>query len=233
MANPGLEHFPSFVSSQMQMVGDPESPAKKNVRRAVTISRQAGCGALVVAEKLAQYLQRHSGENACPWTVFDRDLIDRVLADHNLPAWLAKFLPERRVSELEDIIADVFGMRPTSTTVVQQTAETMLKLAESGNVILIGRGANLVTAKLPHLLHVRLVAPLENRIEHCREAYNMTRAEARKFCPAADRARRRYLKKYFHVRIEDPLYYHMIINTSLVSYDEAARIIGDAVLHLT
>ena len=232
MNNPGLEHCPSFISSQVQFADALESPVQKSVRRTVTISRQAGCGALVVAEKLAHNLQAHSAGNACPWTVFDRNLIDKVLEDHNLPACLAKFLPEDRVSELEDLMADVFGVHPSATTVVQQTAETVLRLAGAGNVILIGRGANMVTAKLPHVLHVRLVAPLERRIEHCLEAYNMTRAGARKFCLREDAARRRYLKKYFGADIENPLLYHIIINTGFVSYDDAARIIAEALLNL-
>jgi cytidylate kinase len=209
-----------------------KSPVQKNVRRAVTISRQAGCGAFVVAEKLAHYLQGHAIGNACPWMVFDRNLMDKVLQDHNLPACLAKFLPEDRISELEDIMADVLGVHPPSTTVIHQTAETMLRLVEAGNVILIGRGANIVTARMPHVLHVRLVAPLDDRVEHAHEAYHMTKAEARKFCLREDRARQRYLKRYFGADNEDPLLYHMIINTSLVSYDDAARIIGDAVLKL-
>ena len=75
-------------------------------------------------------------------------------------------------------------MHPPSQTVVRQTAETMLKLAGLGNVILIGRGGNVITAKLPNVLHVRLVAPLEERIEHAHEAYSMTKTEARKFCLA-------------------------------------------------
>ena len=235
MINHGLEHCPSFISSQVQFVEGLDSLVQKNVRRTVTISRQAGCGAFVVAEKLAHYLQSHSAGNACPWMVFDRNLMDKVLEDHNLPACLAKFLPEDRVSELEDIIADVFGVHPPSTTVIHQVAETMLKLAEAGNVILIGRAANIVTASLPHVLHVRLVAPLEKRIEHACQFYhdyNKNEAQARKFCLREDAARQRYFKKYFGADIEDPLLYHMIINTGLVSYDDAARIIGDAVLKL-
>lgn len=235
MIDHGLEHCPSFISSQVQFVEGLEPAIGKNVRRAVTISRQAGCGAFVVAEKLAQYLQAHSAGNACPWVVFDRNLIDKVLEDHNLPPCLAKFLPEDRISELEDLMADVFGMHPPSATVVQQAAETMLKLAGAGNVILIGRGAHMVTARLPHVLHVRLVAPLEKRIEHACQFYhdyNQTEAQARKFCLREDAARQRYLKKYFGADIENPLLYHMIINTGLVGYDDAARIIGDAVLKL-
>ena len=42
---------------------------------------------------------------------------------------------------------------------VHKTAKTILQLAEMGNVIIIGRGANVVTAHMNNIFHVRLVAP--------------------------------------------------------------------------
>jgi cytidylate kinase len=45
-----------------------------------------------------------------------------------------------------------------------------------------------------------------------------------------DRGRKRYLKRYFNTDLNDPLLYHLVVNTDLVSYDEAARIIADAVM---
>ncbi len=228
MTNLGVEHCTSFISSQFQSAG--EAGAETGVRRAVTISRQAGCGARVVAEKLARYLQEHSPKNARPWTVFDRNLMEKVLEDHDLPTRLAQFLPEDRVSYLEDIMTDLLQAYPTSQTVIRQTTETILKLASLGNVILIGRGGNVITARLPNMFHVRLVAPLEERIKRSHESYGMTKAEARKFCRREDLGRQRYLKKYFHADINDPLLYHLIINTGLVNYDDAAKLIGDAML---
>src|ERR1035441_3629019 len=88
----------------------PPCAAALRVRRAVTISRQAGCGAVTVAEKLASYLQQHAPHEGVAWTIFDRELMDKVLADHNLPKYLAKFLPEDRASQIEDTLADIFGV---------------------------------------------------------------------------------------------------------------------------
>ena len=210
------DHFLSFISSQLQGGG------------------QAGCGAAVIAEKLARYLQENSSDGK-PWKVFDSNLIHQVLEDHNLPARLARFLPEDRVSQLDDIVADIFDVRPPVQTMIQQMSETVLKLAFLGNVILIGRGSNVITAKVPHVLHVRLVAPLEQRIEHALRLYpefNKNEVQARKFCVSQDRARARYVKKYFNADVNDPLLYHLTINTGQVGYDETARIIGEAVLRL-
>jgi cytidylate kinase len=222
----------SFISSQLQSSGEAGVRAESGACRAVTLSRQTGCGALVVAEKLAQFLQQHS-KRAPVWTVFDRNLMDKVLEDHNLPAYLAKFLPEDRISQLEDFLDEMFEVHPPVRTIVHQTAETMLKLAALGNVILIGRGSNVVTARLRDVLHVRLVAPLEKRIEHAHKYYNMTRADAHKFCLTEDRGRARYLQKYFGADINDPLLYHMVINTGEMNYNAAARLIGTAVLNLS
>jgi cytidylate kinase len=221
----------SFISSQLQSAGESKTHLENGVRRAVTISRQTGCGAFVVAEKLAHYLQEHS-KSASLWTVFDRNLMDKVLEDHNLPAYLAKFLPEDRVPQLEDFLDEIFEVHPPSRTIVHQTAETMLKLAAVGHVILIGRGGNVVTARLPDVFHVRLVAPFEKRVEHAHQHYGMTRADAHKFCLTEDLGRARYLKKHFNADINDPLLYHMVINTGQMNYDAAAKLIGKAVLNL-
>jgi cytidylate kinase len=228
--NASLDRCFSFVHSHT--VPPAQGVAEPRVRRAVTISRQAGCGALLVAEKLAGYLQQHSPQERAAWTVFDRELMDKVLADHDLPQHLAKFLPEDRVSQIEDALADIFRVRPTAHTVIEQTAETMLHLAELGCVILIGRAGNIVTAKLPHVLHVRLVAPLADRIERITRDDHKSPAAARRFCLEEEQARTRYMKTYFNADINDPLQYHLILNTSRVGHENAARLIGEALLRL-
>lgn len=230
MMNATIDRCFSFINSHTTMPGRPA--AESRIRRAVTISRQAGCGAVIVAEKLAKYLEQNSPQESATWTVFDRELMEKVLADHNLPKYLAQFLPEDRASQIEDTLADIFGVHPPTHTVVQQTAETLLQLVELGNAILIGRAGNIVTAKLPNVLHVRLVAPLEDRIERISRDDRKSPAEARRFCLEEEQARARYVKTYFRADINDALLYHLIINTSRVGCDNAARLIGDAVLHL-
>jgi cytidylate kinase len=227
----GLERCLSFINCQLQppdrAVSFPEQNAGKC---AVTISRQSGCGAHMVAERLARCLQAQAGPEERPWTVFDRNLVEQVLEDHQLPGRLARFMPEDRVPAMNDIMDELFGLRPPSWTLVQQTSETMLRLAELGNAIILGRGANIITAKLPHVLHVRLVGSLEQRIARMERFEGLSRKEAAKRVWREDVGRQRYLKKHFNRDVNDPLLYHLVINTDLVSLDDAARIIGDLAL---
>lgn len=198
-------------------------------RRAVTISRQAGSGAHAVAPRLAEILQQTNKDSECPWTVFDRNLVEKVLQDHHLPKRLVRFMPEDRVSVLSDIMDDLFGLHPPAEELVRQVSETVLHLAELGNVIIIGRGANVITSSMDHVFHVRLVGSLAARIEHVMEAQQVNRAIATQMIDREDGGRRRYLKTYFDKDIDDPLLYHMTINTDAMSYESVAQLIARAV----
>lgn len=226
-----LDRCLTFINCQLQPPGEaPKVYADEEHPRAITISRQSGSGAHVVAEKLADYLQAHAPSPSCPWTVFDRNLVEKVIEQHNLPSRLARFMTEDRISEISDTMDELFGLHPPSWTLVHKMAETILHLAELGNVILIGRGANLITRKLSYVTHVRLVGSLEKRSNYIQELNQLSHKAALEFVRREDRGRSRFLKKYFAADVDDPLLYHMILNTDLVAYEEAARIIGEAVL---
>jgi len=223
-----FENCLAFINWQWQ--GGTELLAASDVvaRNVITISRQTGSGAHTIAEKLAARLQAQAPPHRRPWTVFDANLVDQILKDHHLPERLAKHLPEDRTTKFEDIMDELFEVCPPSWALAQQSAETMLRLADLGNVILIGRGANLVTAQLPNVLHVRLVSPVEQRVARMQALRGFDRKEAAAFVRREDRGRARYLKKYFKADIDDPLLYHLVINTGLVGYDAAVEIIVNA-----
>jgi len=200
---------------------------------AVAFSRQAGCGALRIGEKLAECLQAVGPADDPPWTVFDQDLITKVLEDHHLPARLARFLPEERISAISDTVDEILGLHPPSWILVRQSAETILSLAELGNAILVGRGANVITNGLPNVLRVRLVGSFERRVARVQETEHLTRARAQAFVRRHDRGRAGYVRKYFNRDITDVLLHQLVINTDEVSEEEVVRVLGDAVLHRT
>jgi cytidylate kinase len=227
----GLERCRTFINSQIQPAGKGlPSAIDGGLRRAVTISRQTGSGAHSVAERLAVLLQAHTPKDARPWTIFDRNLVEQVLEDHNLPQRLARFMPEDRVSEIANTMDELFGLHPPSWTLVRQTTETILHLAELGNVIVIGRGATIITGKLDYVFHVRLVGSLDKRVARIQELHNLNKKAALELIRREDRGRRRYLKTHFKADLDDPLLYHLVINTDLVSYEDAAQLIAEATL---
>jgi Cytidylate kinase-like family len=225
------EHCLSFIQSQLQ----PPCPMKPvfetaGHKRAVTISRQSGCDAHLIAETLVRLLQSQAPPQAPPWAVFDRNLVEKALADHHLPARLARFMPEDRVRELDDVVDDLLGLHPPSWTLVQLTCETISRLVELGNVIVVGRGANVIAADVPHALHVRLIGSLERRIDRKCQLEHIDRKEAANLVRLEDLGRERYFKKHFNRSINDPSLYHLVINTDCIEPEAVVRLIADLVL---
>lgn len=228
---PDLGRCLTFINCQMWPSAAAVLPSEQAARwHTVTISRQAGSGGHLVAEKIAHILQTQGGTNSVPWTIFDRNIVEKTLEDHHLPASLAKFLREDRVSQIDDALEELFGLHPPTWTLVDKTAETILRLAELGNVILIGRGANVITSRLPHILHVRLISPLEQRIEFVRKTRDLTRPQAAEVVRQEDHGRERYVRTYYHKDIADPTLYHIVLNTGILGYDVAATLIANAIL---
>jgi len=120
-------------------------------------------------------------------------------------------------------------LHPPSWMLVRKSADTILHLAELGNVILIGRAANLITARLDYAFHVRLTGSVAHRAHYMEQLEGLSPKAAREFIRQEDRARERYVRTYFNKDINDPLLYHLVINTDLVSYEQAARLISQAV----
>jgi hypothetical protein len=224
-----LEGYLGYINSQWKQADGSADKGRDDRRNdVVTISRQAGAGAGVVAQALVALLQPQTPKGASPWTIFDRDLVEKVLQDHDLPARLASFMPEDRRTEMADTLDGLFGLQPSSWTLVRKTADTILHLAEVGNVVIIGRGGNMITAKLESAFHVRLVGSIERRIDHLVDHRHLSVEEATEYARVEDLGRRRYVKKYYSADIDDPLLYHLVINTDQVPYGQAARVIAEA-----
>jgi cytidylate kinase len=199
-------------------------------RPLVTISRQTGAGGVTLGETLAEYLNAHGAKGSLPWTLFDKNLVQRILEDHALPARIAAFIQEDRSAGVEDAVGEILGLHPSAWRLIQHTTETVLRLAETGNVILVGRGSTVITQHLPLAFHVRVIGSTEPRIDRIRALFSLSRKAAAAHIDREDRARRRYMLKYFKRDPDDPLLYDLVLNTDRVSIAEAARMVGDAVL---
>jgi hypothetical protein len=220
----------AFVSCQL----NPPAPSERHalhrqLRPALAISRQTGCSSKQIAEKLAELLQtRHPAP--CGWTIFDKNIVAKMLEEHHLPAELARFVPEDRVPLLRDMMEQVLGLHPPSETLISQVGETVRRLAEMGHVILLGRASNVITRSMSSVFQVRLVAPLEQRAARVMAQGGLNHEAAAEYIRKEDSARKRYVKEYFKADLDDPMLYDLVVNTARLSPDETAKLIGEAIV---
>ena len=227
-----------FEKAKLYIESHPKIPEELTIKNTVfdvgpciTISREAGAHADIISEKLVSFFQKYHSRNQAPWTIFDKNLIEKVIQDHHLPQSLSKLMEEEKYSAVKSLMIELLGGQPPIFTLVHKTTETILQLAQLGNVIILDRAANIITSKLFNTFHVRLAAPLEYRIEHVKELFNYNRIEALDFIKHEDHDRKDFVQTYFHKDINDPLLYHLIINTHLISDEEAVDLIGNSVVN--
>ena len=63
---------------------------------------------MAVAGELAEFLQARNPV-PCQWTVFDKNLVERVLEEHKLPKEIAKFKLPERLEIMNDFPLSTFG----------------------------------------------------------------------------------------------------------------------------
>jgi cytidylate kinase len=192
----------------------------------ITLSRQAGAGAETVAHLLANRLNARLSADDQPWTVFDKNLISKVLEDADLPQEIAKHIREDKDTTMQALVGELLGLHPSMWTIFHHTSDTILKLARLGRCIIVGRGAEIITARLKSGIHARLVAPENLRVAHLEKHFGLEAEAAAKYLHEHDEGRRRYVRTNFEKNIDDPLLYHAVLNTGLLSFEQTADLLA-------
>lgn len=78
------------------------------------------------------------------------------------------------------MLNELLGIHPPLRKLFKDMMKTVLNLAEFGNVILVGRGSNIITAHLKNSYHIRLVASLDYRIANLSKLMKIKSDETRK-----------------------------------------------------
>ena len=115
---------------------------------------------------------------------------------------------------------------PVADTHYVETLTAVIKeLAEDPAIVIRGRGSQFILKDHPNAIHVLVVAPLELRILRVMESLDMPQGDAEREIDRFDGSRRAFTKRYFGAELEDPIHYHLTINTCRLNYEAAAQII--------
>jgi cytidylate kinase len=196
----------------------------------ITISRETGAGGIQFGELLVEFLNNNDITRKHDWKSFEKNLVEKITHEHNLPIEMAKYIPEKKISEMQDVLEQLFSLHPSEESMIRKASNTILHLAMLGDVIIIGRGANIITKHLTSGFHLRLIDTLERKIKNIQDIFSISKTEAAKFIREEDKGRKLYIKKFFSSDIEDPSIYSLVINLSSISTDDAINLVGEEII---
>lgn len=110
-------------------------------------------------------------------------------------------------------------------TLFQSAVETARKV---DNVIVVGRGGQAMLQSQADVLHIRIVAPMEQRIRKVLENSQLDASQAQALLLSRDKASADYVKNVFGADWTDPSLYHLILNTGKLDQTAAIHLIVEA-----
>mgnify|MGYP001034149594 CR=1 FL=1 len=198
----------------------------------ITISRQYGSGGHLVGQQLAQRLGLR---------FLDREIIEAVAQQLKVPAdWIED--KDEAVEGLRERIRNFMalslpdspvyppppgaGVEPLTAELTQRyTREMIRQAAEVGNVVIVGRAAQVLLASHPGALHVFLYAPREMRATRVIEQRGLSHDAALRLIEEMDRKRAEYLRVYYGRDWRQPELYHLMLDTGMTGIEGAVELI--------
>ena len=202
--------------------------------RIITIDREFGSGANVIAEHVAARLG---------WKLWDQRLTDEIAMRMDCergavegreetrdPAYYRFFKAFLRGS-FEGTI-NTRGMKMVDADCIREVAQEIVKeVAEKGDCVIVGRGAAYYLGDRSDAFHVFIYALFDDKVRNI-EATGKSEKEATTLAEEVDVDRAVFIKQYFHVDWPERQRFHLMINSSM-GQNVAVEMILDAVARLS
>lgn len=186
----------------------------------VDAARHLGVNVKTVAEhdertdsfrvRLGHFLQRALERSAAGGNV------DPLMGAGNLELMLAQ--------SYQDVTEPAAPQTIDDRVYLETITEIIADLAARGDVVIIGRGGQMILRDRTDAVHIQLVADEPVRVERVKEWESLNDEAALKRLRSFNRSRAAFHKKFWKVDVWDPRLYDVVINTTHLSYDDAADI---------
>ena len=113
----------------------------------------------------------------------------------------------------------------------QYVEATVQEMAARDDIVLVGLASTIILAGMPHTLRVRVTASEGRRAERVAQAQGLDATAALDRVRQSDRERGGRVWFLYHVDLENPLLYDLVINTDRLEAEEGAGLVQQALQH--
>lgn len=201
-----------FISEQVKKLERIRTEGKEIPIPVITVCMEPGSGGSIVAQKIAERLGLD---------FFHHRIIHEIAESGKLREEGLEAMEKDRLSGIQDFISSLISDHYLWPGLyLEHLTKVVEAMAKRGNAVIVGRGANFILSS-KKCLSVRVVSPLEIRVQHVVQSFGATVEDARQRVFNRESKRGAFVKKSFNKDITDPLNYDLVINTVRLSIEEA------------
>lgn len=133
----------------------------------ITISREAGTEAHAIGRFILMRLAEYADPDLnTGWDLFDQKLCALIAQNKALDADYDMLVNDKyRGGGLHRLVYELLIGTPQEYRIQKKIEEVVLLLARLGQVVIIGRGGFQIARHIPGAIHLRLVAPMDYRVQ--------------------------------------------------------------------
>ncbi len=201
---------------------------KKITGPVLTFSREKGCPANEIAEKLVQRL--HEEKRLQEWKWVSTEIVKESAKRLHMSAnSVNHVIYSENKGFVRDLILSFGQHYNESDEMVKKTLQDLIiKSAAKGKVIIVGLGGVGICHGIEKSLHIKFHAPLKHRIKEVMKRENMKEHEAQEYMDETDENRKMLIDYYHGLKVHGNELFDASFNTSTLSQD----LIIDAIISL-
>lgn len=227
----GIKTILAAVRSAPHTLKGGEQERLERQRPFVTISREAGAGGHSVGQRLVERLNELD-PGPEPWTLWDRQLVEKVAADHHVGEELIEAIGQHQRSWMEEFLVCLSTVEDVSESRIYRIVATAIRaLATKGRVVIVGRGGVFLTRNMPGGVHLRLVADLKYRIKNMSRVLGVDTRHAEEYVRRLDHERNLFYRRYWPKEVTSAESFTLTINTGVIDEDYAVESVIPLILH--
>jgi cytidylate kinase len=189
----------------------------------ITISRDFGCQANLLASMLQEELRKQKQE----WTILNKEIISESAKKLGMePRHVINISVGHERTHMDEVLRAISTKYYKTDQQVRKTIASVVEgAARKGNVIIVGRAGAAITLEIQPSLHIKLYAPTEWRITSLVSRFHALRENMAKEVAKTDRQRSRLTQMALKENMDVNNIYDLQINCSKVSHKQIIEMI--------
>ena len=214
----------SYLNKRMtetEVVKKSENPVAGPV---ITISREVGCNGVKLARLIAARLNSKNPEFS--WKVISKEVFHESAKELKMePEQVRKSMQQSERFTFEEMLKAFYDKNYKSDLTIGKTMKrVILQIATDGHCIIVGRAGHIIARNIKQAVHIRLIAPLDYRINTIMQNNHLSNEEALNFINKVEKERMAFRKAILKQDPQNELF-DITLNRAAFSDDEIIELI--------